>query len=299
MARQPRPATSPSMRSPSGASLVKWSCCVFIILTGCASSSLDDSRPQEETKSYNNKSANNNLTGSSQPAPRLPSTPENCSDRSHLGSLDCKDDLQCHELSKECLKCDFNCTCVYGQEVNVTCRPKRTCKVRHMQPLESTITLAIGRQVYAACGLLRSLDDGFDSSSLGKQEVTVPMICRYCYQTSHWEHTCLGNNQCRAVHSPREMFTSNCTVNSDVMCLGNRVFRKKLYCNWTSGYKWSTALLLSITLGGFGADRFYLGHWQEGIGKLFSFGGLGVWTIIDVILIAIRYLGPADHSLYI
>lgn len=45
--------------------------------------------------------------------------------------------------------------------------------------------------------------------------------------------------------------------------------------------------------------RFYLGHWQEGIGKLFSFGGLGVWTIIDVILIAIRYLGPADHSLYI
>ena len=26
-------------------------------------------------------------------------------------------------------------------------------------------------------------------------------------------------------------------------------------CNWTSGYKWTTALALSITLGGFGADR--------------------------------------------
>jgi hypothetical protein len=45
--------------------------------------------------------------------------------------------------------------------------------------------------------------------------------------------------------------------------------------------------------------RFYLGHWQEGIGKLFSFGGLGVWTLVDVVLIAIRYVGPADGSLYI
>jgi len=55
----------------------------------------------------------------------------------------------------------------------------------------------------------------------------------------------------------------------------------------------------SITLGGFGADRFYLGLWREGIGKLFSFGGLGVWTIVDVILVAAGYIGPADGSLYI
>jgi hypothetical protein len=45
--------------------------------------------------------------------------------------------------------------------------------------------------------------------------------------------------------------------------------------------------------------RFYLGHWQEGIGKLFSFGGLGVWTLTDVILISLHYLGPADGTLYI
>lgn len=83
------------------------------------------------------------------------------------------------------------------------------------------------------------------------------------------------------------------------MILGHRTFKKKVRCNWTGGYKWSTALALSITLGGFGADRFYLGHWKEGIGKLFSFGGLGVWTIIDVILISLHYLGPADGSLYI
>ena len=46
-------------------------------------------------------------------------------------------------------------------------------------------------------------------------------------------------------------------------------------------------------------SRFYLGHWQEGIGKLFSFGGLGVWTLVDVVLVAIGYIGPADGSLYI
>lgn len=72
-----------------------------------------------------------------------------------------------------------------------------------------------------------------------------------------------------------------------------------LYCNWTGGYKWSTALALSVTLGGFGADRFYLGQWREGLGKLFSFGGLGIWTLIDVLLIGVGYVGPADGSLYI
>lgn len=51
-------------------------------------------------------------------------------------------------------------------------------------------------------------------------------------------------------------FRTNCTVNHDVMCIGNRTFQRKLKCNWTRGHKWSTAMLLSITLGGFGADRY-------------------------------------------
>ena len=61
----------------------------------------------------------------------------------------------------------------------------------------------------------------------------------------------------------------------------------------------SSIVFFSITLGGFGADRFYLGLWKEGIGKLFSFGGLGVWTLLDVVLIGTGYVGPADCSLYI
>ncbi|RZC42602.1 TM2 domain-containing protein almondex [Asbolus verrucosus] len=121
----------------------------------------------------------------------------------------------------------------------------------------------------------------------------------YCYQTEPWEHTCELKANCNSVASPRVNYTTNCTVKSDILCFGNRTFNKNVMCNWTGGYRWTTALILSITLGGFGADRFYLGHWQEGIGKLFSFGGLGVWTIIDVILISLHYLGPADGSLYI
>ena len=58
-------------------------------------------------------------------------------------------------------------------------------------------------------------------------------------------------------------------------------------------------LFYSITVGGFGVDRFYLGHWRSGLGKLFSFGGLGVWSILDVILVGTGYLTPENGSEYI
>ena len=55
----------------------------------------------------------------------------------------------------------------------------------------------------------------------------------------------------------------------------------------------------SLTLGGFGVDRFYLGFWKEGLAKLFTFGGLGVWTLVDFILVVTGYVSPSDGSLYI
>jgi TM2 domain-containing membrane protein YozV len=54
----------------------------------------------------------------------------------------------------------------------------------------------------------------------------------------------------------------------------------------TGGKDWLVALLLSIFLGSLGIDRFYLGHIGLGIFKLLTCGGLGVWWLIDLILIA-------------
>lgn len=42
---------------------------------------------------------------------------------------------------------------------------------------------------------------------------------------------------------------------------------------------------LSFLWGTFGVDRFYLGKVATGILKLLSFGGLGLWVIIDMVLI--------------
>lgn len=54
------------------------------------------------------------------------------------------------------------------------------------------------------------------------------------------------------------------------------------------------AVLFSIFLGYFGVDRFYMGQVGMGIGKLLTFGGCGIWYLIDIILIATRSSNDAQ-----
>ena len=60
----------------------------------------------------------------------------------------------------------------------------------------------------------------------------------------------------------------------------------------------TTAHILSIVLGGLGADRFYLGYTGMGILKLLTGGCLGILWILDIINIASGKLTPADGSDY-
>jgi TM2 domain-containing membrane protein YozV len=61
------------------------------------------------------------------------------------------------------------------------------------------------------------------------------------------------------------------------------------------------ALILALVVGGIGIHRFYLGYTWQGVVQLLTLGGCGIWSLIDLIRIAIGDLepknGPYDKTL--
>ncbi len=63
-----------------------------------------------------------------------------------------------------------------------------------------------------------------------------------------------------------------------------------------SGKSQITAAILCWLVGIIGIHRFYLGYTWQGIVQILTLGGLGIWTLIDLIRIIIGSLEPKNGS---
>lgn len=52
---------------------------------------------------------------------------------------------------------------------------------------------------------------------------------------------------------------------------------------------WVLCLVMSVFVGWIGVDRYLMHKVGTGILKLVTFGGLGIWWLVDIILIATKY----------
>ena len=56
------------------------------------------------------------------------------------------------------------------------------------------------------------------------------------------------------------------------------------------------ALLLCLFLGGLGVHRFYVGKIGTGVLMLVTLGGIGIWALIDLIMIALGKFTDKDGN---
>lgn len=98
-------------------------------------------------------------------------------------------------------------------------------------------------------------------------------------------------------HEDVQFTAVNCTVLPGIECFGARTFfRNGFPCVKYSGHYFLTTLLYSVLLGFLGMDRFCLGHTGTAVGKLLTLGGVGIWWIVDVVLLVTGNLTPEDGS---
>ena len=111
----------------------------------------------------------------------------------------------------------------------------------------------------------------------------------------------INNQQPRDCNRDTQKAPINCIASTGICCNETKTnyFTRDIDCKWTNGYHFDTALMLSIFLGMFGVDRFYLGYPAIGLLKFSTLGFFFLGHLLDIILIASQIVGPADGSNYV
>ena len=148
-------------------------------------------------------------------------------------------------------------------------------------------------------GALEYLAGRCEDLHLGQYTCMRPVIDT----ESQSEIGCDGNTKLVSVNCiPAENITckSDKYEGKEVTFNGTTVgFSRNISCRWTNGYSFEIALLLSVFLGMFGIDRFYLGYPAIGLLKFSTLGFFFLGQLVDIILIAAQVVIPSDGSDYV
>jgi TM2 domain/Double zinc ribbon len=128
------------------------------------------------------------------------------------------------------------------------------------------------------------------------------MFCRHCAnEVSDKAIMCVA---CGTPPLAGDNFCYNCkaaTVSSTSICMKCGVGMKNTtsISNEIDGKDWTTALILCLFLGLLGVHRFYTKNTGIGVIQLLTFGGFGIWVLLDFISILTNSFKDADGKLLI